>query len=284
MARLIILCLLVLLGSLGAAIYVQVDSGRLRLPISGAATGLLIALPLCAAANAVVLWMRATAPPASPKRHHKMRATLPAALQAAQGLLTTALATLFLAALVGWPGGDTVHCALDATWQRSWSARDDQTIRAVQDAFNCRGFKTGCDRGWPRIGEHETCPKPIKDMTPCAPLWRGAARHDLAMALAVAVTIGILQAALLIYRSILTLDGGELFDWVFRGRSHGKDADGSRRPLLEDTEVGAESTVNGDGRSESRRAEYAGAPVGESGPRIQPSSQLDGGGRVWVED
>ena len=119
-----------------------------------------------------------------------MQALLPAALQAAQGMLTTALATLFLAALAGWPGGNTVNCALDATWNRWWRARDYQAIGAVQNALTCRGMNSPCDRAWPQADTTKKCQD---HSDPCAPLWRAAALRDLSMALAVAVTIGVLQ-------------------------------------------------------------------------------------------
>ncbi|KAJ2969574.1 hypothetical protein NUW58_g9955 [Xylaria curta] len=178
---------LLVVALIGIAIYVQVTSSTLSLPISTATTVLTILLPLFAAANIIYT-------PVSQRlaRSSALQQFLLPALHILQGGLAVVIATL---AAQGFVPGKTQGCVLPEAWQLLWHNHDHRAIERIQNAFDCCGFHSVVDRAWP---DH-TCPTVYDRHTPCDGLWRGSMQRTSALQFAVAVLAGIIQLAHLAY-------------------------------------------------------------------------------------
>ncbi|KAF1808307.1 hypothetical protein P152DRAFT_226404 [Eremomyces bilateralis CBS 781.70] len=45
--------------------------------------------------------------------------------------------------------GDSITCSLETQWRHLFQNKDEQRVRAIQDAFRCCGFRTPRDMPWP---------------------------------------------------------------------------------------------------------------------------------------
>ncbi|TQV96721.1 hypothetical protein V2A60_000635 [Cordyceps javanica] len=144
MLKLLVIYNLVMLLLLGVAIFRHVTATNLSLPISPGLTASTIAFLVFAVVNAVV-----SARLVAVARPHKM---LGQGLRVAQAIITIVLATLFFSYI---PASDARDCLLSTVWQRLFSRHDGESIRRIQDAYNCCGFNTVRDRAWP-FPSHQT--------------------------------------------------------------------------------------------------------------------------------
>ncbi|KAI0884530.1 uncharacterized protein GGS22DRAFT_143837 [Annulohypoxylon maeteangense] len=177
---------ILLLASIAVAIYIQVTSSTLSLPLSTGTTVLTIILPLIAAANVFY----------TPLLHRFLQARvsslatqklLPIALQVIQGILTVVLATL---SAQGFVPGKLLECSLEGNWQRLFIAKDAHAIQQIQDSFNCCGLRSTKDRDWPL---HQ-CTDSYKDRnSACLVPWRAAQQRTAGIEFAVVVVVGVLQ-------------------------------------------------------------------------------------------
>ncbi|KAK3343652.1 hypothetical protein B0T25DRAFT_521762 [Lasiosphaeria hispida] len=211
------LYILMVLALTSVAIYTHVKTKTLSLPISPLLTVLPIFLP--------TLSLLTTLP--------RLTSTLfPWALQAAQLVLTTILSTLLLSPVP--------LCILETKWRSFWTSHDAQSIRAIQDALDCCGFRSVKDMAWPfpskeggddvvacaaRFGRSEACSGP----------WEAALRGEMGGLAGVVLVVGVLQVvALLAARMSGHSRGGA---WGFLGRVFAAEGgrpgrEGRRRPLL----------------------------------------------------
>lgn len=117
--------------------YQHISSAKLSLPIPG--------LTISAVLLLLFALIDSTLCPRWAKRTRARRA-IGRGMWLFQGVATIVLATLLFSYI---PSSDARDCLLSTLWQRIFSSHDAQTIRRIQDAFNCCGFNTVRDRAWP---------------------------------------------------------------------------------------------------------------------------------------
>ncbi|PQK11839.1 hypothetical protein BB8028_0003g04610 [Beauveria bassiana] len=143
MTKFFVAYILSMLLLIGVAIYQHISSAKLSLPISGLTISTVLLL-LFALIDSTFYYRWA-------KETRAYRA-IGRGVWLSQGVATIILATLFFSYI---PSSDARDCLLSTVWQRIFSSHDAQTIRRIQDAFNCCGFNTVRDRAWP-FPTHET--------------------------------------------------------------------------------------------------------------------------------
>lgn len=149
-------------------------------------TSLPILLPILGAANAFYYPRLLFNASQSPARAEQL---FPTIIQSLQGILTTAIAVLFLESALP---GDDLNCALSVSWQRLFASKDESSIRQIQDNLNCCGLNTVKDREWPFTGDVRCAQRFGRD-TPCIGPWREATIRNSSINLAVVLAVGILQ-------------------------------------------------------------------------------------------
>ncbi|KAI1800862.1 hypothetical protein F4811DRAFT_556457 [Daldinia bambusicola] len=178
---------LVLLALAAVAIYVQVTSSTLFLPISTGTTVLTIILPFIAAANlfymprfSQMFRQRVTSSPS-------LLRFLPMAPPVLQAILTVVLATL---AAEGFSSGQLTDCSLELNWQHLYTAHDERAISRIQDALNCCGFRSVKDRSAP----HDRCHELHDDRNDfCLIPWRATMQRNSGLEFGIAVAVGLIQ-------------------------------------------------------------------------------------------
>ncbi|KAI1095271.1 hypothetical protein F5B19DRAFT_440776 [Rostrohypoxylon terebratum] len=254
---------LLLLASIAVAIYVQVTSGSLSLPLSIGTTVLAIILPFIAVANVFY----------TPLLHRFLQSRtrslatqqlLPIALQVIQGILEVVLATLFAQ---GFVPGKLLECSLEGNWQRLYSAKDDQALQRIQDSFNCCGLRSTRDRDFPRT--HQCLTTYPSRTTSCLEPWLAAEQRTAGLGFAAVVVVGVLQ---LIHLALFRLrnSGGARARLGYRRLTQSVGAD-PNEGLLENQIIDEEDgpAAGRDGTNGSRR-EYGTLEDGAN-HRIEPT-------------
>ena len=235
--------------------YERITTSRLSLPISPALATLAIIIPALAAINTIILpyLLRNGKVP----RGDTFKRYLPLALQLTQLLFTTAVATLLASEALPSPVRD---CVLEGKWKAMWTSHDAESIRAIQDALGCCGFRTVKDMAWPfpqgKPGDAvETCVEKYGRAAPCREPWQKAMASAAGGDFGVLVGVVVMQVVGWVLVRML---GAEGFDgvWKILQRLFGRDIHDEHqeervRPLLGDVE-------------EEERIEYGGlntAPV-----------------------
>lgn len=168
--------------------YEHVNSVTLSFPLSPVLTFLTILLPLLAAANAFALPYLTRSSMHTPKS--LLNPTHPAIPQVLQGILTTVLATLYATYIVP---GDAQTCELSTLWQRLFRGKNDQAIRAVQDTFECCGFRSVKDMAWPFPPAAVPCTTRFDRDLACHGPWTSALQRNSGVQFGVVVVVGLLQ-------------------------------------------------------------------------------------------
>lgn len=148
-----------------------------------------ILLPLLAAANATALPYLLREKARSPGRL-LVKLAHPAVTQSLQGILIVALATLYTTYVV--PGA-TRDCGLSTIWQRLFRTKDSQSVKAIQDAFECCGFRSVKDMAWPFPPVDIACAQRFDRTLPCQGPWTGALQRSAGVELGIVVIVAILQ-------------------------------------------------------------------------------------------
>ncbi|RCI11220.1 hypothetical protein L249_7641 [Ophiocordyceps polyrhachis-furcata BCC 54312] len=215
--------LLLVLLLLAIAIYEHVTSTSLSLPLRPSLTITTIILPILSAANAI-FYQRFLLRSASAAAR---RRTLPRAmtLQALQAILTVVMATLFFSDMMP---SVARTCLLSHRWQRLFSSRDVDSIRRIQDALNCCGFRTVLDRPWPFPGSQgaRECADTYRRDVPCSQPWQMAMQRNCGVEFGLVIAIGFWQ--------ILSL----ILPLRTMSQSRTANDDDSRRRLLPDATAG----------------------------------------------
>ncbi|POR32420.1 Uncharacterized protein TPAR_07374 [Tolypocladium paradoxum] len=169
--------------------YEHISSAALSLPISRALTIVTVILPFVAAINAVLSprLLRSTSSTTS-------RRVLTITLQALQAIVTTVVGTLLFSHML--PSAAR-RCLLETTWQRLFSAHDANSIRRIQDTFNCCGFNTVRDRPWPFPSQQTSrgCPETYGRDTACAGPWQMTLQRNSGLEFGVVLAVGFFQVA-----------------------------------------------------------------------------------------
>lgn len=155
-------------------------------------TFLTILLPLCAAANATALPYLLREKARSPGRL-LVRLAHPAVTQGLQGILTVVLATLYTTYIVPGAARD---CGLSGIWERLFRAKDAQSVKAIQDAFECCGFRSVKDMAWPFPPVDVACAQRFDRALPCRGPWTGALQGSAGVELGVVVVVAALQVSM----------------------------------------------------------------------------------------
>ncbi|RYP08385.1 hypothetical protein DL764_001954 [Monosporascus ibericus] len=268
MAKLMVIFLLITAALTAIAIYVQVDSSVLSLPVSTGTTVLAILLPLLATVNfySPVLQrvlQRRSGPFASSKGELALQA-----LQLLQFALVVFLLTVSSEGfLPGGPGGGTLTCGLEGAWRRLWKARDGRAIERIQDAFNCCGFNNVRDRSWPPQNT-TLCSVLYNRSTPCVRPWRATMQRDSGLEFVVAAAVGVLQLVqLVLSRLRVARNSGAK---GYRQITNRESAD-REEGLVADDEDGANHTGGEEDDDADRPHRNYGAIDEGRTPRIEPS-------------
>ncbi|KAI1471877.1 uncharacterized protein F4812DRAFT_415887 [Daldinia caldariorum] len=257
---------LVLLALAAVAIYVQVTSSTLSLPIATGTTVLTIILPFIAAANFFYL----------PRFSQMLRQTvtsnpsllrfLPMVPPVLQAILTVVLATL---AAEGFSSGQVTDCSLELNWQRLYKAKDFRAMSRIQDALNCCGLRSVKDRSAPNGRCHELH-EDRNDF--CLTPWRATMQRNSGLEFGVAVAVGLIQLAHLVLFGLRnsSKNAGPGYRRVIQNIGPS-----SREGLLENGRVDEED----DGENGNSRRGYGTAENGAN-HRIEPSG-LGEDGNNW---
>jgi len=168
---------------------------------------------------------------------------------------------------------DSLKCGLEVRWLALYRQKNAGAIRDIQEAFQCCGFNSVLDRGWPFDNkEHATCSSVYGRTKSCFGEWRKAEQINAGILLLVAVTVFIIKAISIL--SLLTSSSWINYRFVppFRPGRH-EDPEDNRaetRRLIEagDQEAYADEPAAPNGGAEDR------------GPMVVPSPLMEGG-REW---
>ncbi|KAK2607138.1 hypothetical protein N8I77_005840 [Diaporthe amygdali] len=269
------------LALMGVAIYEHINSVTLSLPFSPVLTFLTILLPIFAAANAYALPYLLRARSRSSNRLW-VKLAHPAVTQGLQGILAVVFATLYTTYIV--PGASR-DCSLSTIWQRLFRAKDAQSIKAIQDAFECCGFRTVKDMSWPFPPAEIACAQLFNRDSSCQGPWTGALQRSAGVELGIVVVVAILQVVSLVFPQQFAGRFHE-FSWrrFFGGRRRNGSESGasSNRPLLTDRDTSAEEVDEEVGNAPQTNGYRYGALDDRNGdgPRIEPSG-LRQDGNEW---
>ncbi|KAL3460410.1 hypothetical protein BJX64DRAFT_263044 [Aspergillus heterothallicus] len=158
---------------------------------------------------------------------------------------TIILSIVATAALAYLYPDDILTCHLNNQWQYFFQHKDAHAIRAVQDRYQCCGFRSIHDRAWP-FKDHDhgdnACELQLGYRRSCFEPWRGAQRRTSWMVVAAVVCVLILKVGVWQIPRRRT-------SWMnSRVLENGGEEPRSSRPRLEDGEHDAEND------SEARRA------------------------------
>ncbi|KAI1364512.1 hypothetical protein F5Y08DRAFT_210625 [Xylaria arbuscula] len=255
---------------IGIAIYVQVTSSTLSLPISTGTAVLTILLPLFAIANLFFTPVLNRLAKSS-----TIQQLLLPSLHVLQGGLTVVIATL---AAQGFMPGPSLKCGLRENWQTLFSNHDGRAIERIQNTFDCCGFHTVKDRAWP---EHD-CQKIYGRHTACDIPWTASMRTTSGLQFLVAVLCGIVQLAHLMYFRRFGVRQNTTPDFKYFGeRAEG----GENGRLIEEQYHDGEDSAVGEDRNSSQRALPAARDSQNNAPhRVEPSGLGRDEANEWSEE
>jgi len=176
----------------------------------------------------------------------------------------------------------SLACGLHTRWQKLLSAKDEKAIKAIQDAFQCCGFKHPRDMAWP-FGNPSSCGEIFGRTQGCVGEWRKAEQVNAGLFVLVAVVVFAIKVLSII--SLLTSSS-----WT-KGWLHSSErrSPGQEEGLEEDHRATTRRLI-GDGTTDeeyhdepsaSRSVIEASHENGQNqGPRVEPS-QLLGHGNEW---
>ncbi|KUI60662.1 hypothetical protein VP1G_07884 [Cytospora mali] len=259
-----------ILALMGVSIYEHINTVTLSLPLSPVLTFLTILLPVFAAVNAFALpylTRKSSHPPKS-----LLNPTHPAVIQVLQGILTTVFATLYATHIAP---GESGTCELSTIWQRLFRGKDVKSIRAIQDAFECCGFRSVKDMAWPFPPADVPCTVRFDRSVSCQGPWTSALQRNAGVEFGVVIAVGLLQ----IVSCVLARHYGgrfQAFSWrdLFgQGSRRTGNGSSSARPLLtgrESHEEVVDEEIGGAGDENGHR--YGAMDNNRGlGPRIEPS-------------
>ncbi|EAW12945.1 uncharacterized protein ACLA_013820 [Aspergillus clavatus NRRL 1] len=108
-------------------------------------------------------------------------------------VVATVIATIALTYL--FPG-DILSCRLEKQWQSYFQHKDAQAIRAIQDRFQCCGFRSTHDRAWPfkdRNHGDNACETQLGYQRSCYSPWQGQYQSASWMVFAAAALIWVMK-------------------------------------------------------------------------------------------
>lgn len=91
--------------------------------------------------------------------------------------------------------GAARDCGLSGIWERLFRTKDAQSVKAIQDAFECCGFRSVKDMAWPFPPVQVACAQRFDRALPCRGPWTGALQRSAGVELGVVVIIAFLQVS-----------------------------------------------------------------------------------------
>jgi hypothetical protein len=177
------------------ATVVHFNSVSLSLPISPVISVLAAVLPIAGFLNAYVYPSLLYASHSDSCHQSgvlaRFRKMSPFILQTLQALVAAVLATLLLEGAVP---SQVMRCVIENRWLAMFRAHDAGSIRHIQDRFDCCGFNSVRDRGYPFPGSApSTCPETYGRNVACRPAWTTAMQMTTGMDFGVVVAAELLQ-------------------------------------------------------------------------------------------
>ncbi|KKY30622.1 putative tetraspanin tsp3 [Diaporthe ampelina] len=276
--------LVLILALMGVALYEHTNSVTLSLPLSQVLTFLTILLPLLAAANATALPYMLREKARAPGRL-LVKLAHPAVTQGLQGILTVVLATLYTTYIVP---GTTRDCGLSNAWEHLFRVKDVQSVKAIQDTFECCGFRSVRDMAWPFPPVDIACAQLFDRALSCQEPWTSAHQRTAGVELGIVVIVAILQIVSLVFPQQFAARFQESSWRRFFGgrRPFGSDSGPSpSRPLITDYEASTEGADEEVANAEQTNGYHYGAldERNGDGPRIEPPS-LHQDGNEWRDE
>ncbi|PSR80838.1 hypothetical protein BD289DRAFT_53233 [Coniella lustricola] len=281
MALLMLILPVLILALLGVAVYEHVTSVTLSLPLTPALTFCTILLPLFAAAN--LLSLRYILPQRkSNRRVVVITSTLaklllsPIILQTLQAILATVLATLYFTDLV--PNTAVRDCRLATQWQHLFRIKDARSLRAVQDALQCCGFRSVRDMAWPFAtpAGASQCAAMFDRTLACRVPWAAALRRSAGVNFGVVVAVAMLQ---IISLFLATRYGAQQSRFVWNGWSHAQQQQQHHPHHIEEDEQGTHHEAGVSASSRPLLTDYDDDDDDDNnGQTNEPSDWEEGGG------
>ncbi|KAF4631113.1 hypothetical protein G7Y89_g7022 [Cudoniella acicularis] len=161
----------------------------LSLPISQALALLTLVLPIIAGVSTQgvhVLVQRSS-------RNKPFQLTVPlVAIVGFQLIYETIIATLALTYIAPQ---NTLKCHMDSRWQELYANKNENAVKAIQDSFNCCGFKTVTDRAYPFLNQvASSCAVHYKRNQSCFSAWSKAEQENAGLLLLVALLVFVTKA------------------------------------------------------------------------------------------
>ncbi|KAI0534537.1 hypothetical protein GGR58DRAFT_482546 [Xylaria digitata] len=252
---------LLMVALIGIAIYVQVTSSTLSLPISTGTAVLTILLPLFAVANILYtpILTRLTA-------SSTFKQLLLPASHILQGGLAVVIATL---AAQGFVPSQVLKCALEGNWQQLWRDHDGRAIERIQNTFDCCGFNSIKDRAWPRQ-QSQQCADIYQRTISCGVPWRAHMQRASGLQFAVAVVVGIIQLAHLVY--LRQRGGRDYMAQDFKNHSQRVEAGDNGRLIEEPYHDDEDEGINVDQGPPPSALPPARPAQGDAPHRVEPSN------------
>ncbi|KAL6705552.1 hypothetical protein ACN47E_006669 [Coniothyrium glycines] len=168
-------------------------------PISDTLTGLTTALPILAG---LLLELGYDLTRRQEKRQHLNRGQIqrPPLVIVANTIIfiySTVVITL-LGTHAAPPSG--LDCTLRETWQKLFKHKDRESIRRIQDAFNCCGFANSRDMAWPfpdRSHDQHSCENTYGRTTGCLGAWKAEEQRLAGILMAVVGMVFLWQFAII---------------------------------------------------------------------------------------
>jgi len=223
-------------------------------------------------------------------RNAQSQLTLPLiAVISFQLIYETIIATLALTNILP---PSSLGCGLESKWQKLFSDKNTDAIRAIQDKFNCCGFNSVYDRAWPFKNpalEPGNCVEAFGRSKSCFREWRGAQQFNAGLFLLVAVIVFVLKIVAIIYLlasfSWIHPSLARPFKKITRGdiEDSPEDNRATMRRLIEGGDGDEEYRDDVGGERSERPAAAANGSGQEQGPRVEPSQLVDDGNQ-WRDN
>ena len=131
-----------------------------------------------------------------PSFSSRLRASLPSSQTAATALFTLDALLLTLASTA--VSDPSLTCGLERRWRQFFMAKDEITIRAIQDTLMCCGFRTVKDQAWPFPAKGVSagaCTERFGRERACEGLWTAEGRAVLWMVVGVGAGITAMKVS-----------------------------------------------------------------------------------------
>ncbi|KAF2726743.1 hypothetical protein EJ04DRAFT_171874 [Polyplosphaeria fusca] len=114
-------------------------------------------------------------------------------------IYSTVVVTL-LGTHAGPPSG--LNCGLEDKWKAMFTHKDEESIRRIQDAFRCCGFRTSHDRAWPfpdKSHDAFACEKTLERTNGCFGAWKAEEQNMAGILMGVVGLVFVWQVSIIVF-------------------------------------------------------------------------------------